>query len=108
VKKDIVWEVLDPASPLVLFCDSSQSDKNVITSHGLWIIWKLFMSFNCVAFMAIMFVPLYQLCKCECGIYGGTKFLKVSMWPNPRTISQLIILYCITIDNCISNPVFGK
>jgi hypothetical protein len=38
--------------------------------------------------------------------YGGARLLKVPLWPNHRTIGQLVLLYHIPIDDYISNLVF--
>jgi hypothetical protein len=39
-KKDIVWEALGPALPLVSFSDFSLSVKNIITARNLWVFLK--------------------------------------------------------------------
>jgi hypothetical protein len=40
--------------------------------------------------------------------YGGARLLKIFLWPNPQTIGQLVLLYCIPVDDYISNLVFEK
>jgi hypothetical protein len=58
--------------------------------------------------MAIMLAPLYKICKWTVETYGGARLLKTFLWPNPQTIGQLVLLYHITVDDCISNLVFEK
>jgi hypothetical protein len=106
-EKKYCLEVFGPALPLVFFGGSSLSDENGTTVHSLWIIFRLFLSFNC---MDIMPTPLYKLCKLRLWkLMVVTRLLKIFLWPNPQTIGQLVLLYLITVDDWhISNLVFEK
>jgi hypothetical protein len=67
VEKRYCLEISGPALPLVFLGGSSLSNENGTAIHSLWIIFRLCLSFNCVAFMAIMHAPWYKLCKYDYG-----------------------------------------